>query len=74
MIAVFNFVVVKQDVAFPCLRQREILLFYPVLFGELEKRLNLRALLFSPGWFVTLAEIGYSRMFFLLENLRGGLI
>ena len=70
----FLIIVVKQDVAFPCQQQRKILLFYPVLFGELERRLNLRALLFSPGWFVTLAEIGYSRMFFLLENLRGGLI
>ena len=25
----------------------------------------MRTLLFAPGWFVTLADIGYSRMFFL---------
>ena len=61
----FNFIVVKQDVAFPCQQHREVLLFYPVRLGELEKNLKLRTLLFLPGWFVTLANIGYSRMFFL---------
>ena len=29
------------------------------------RRLNLRILLFASGWFVTLADIGYRRMFFL---------
>ena len=55
----------KQDVAFPCQQHKEVLLFYPVRLGELEKNLKLRTLLFLPGWFVTLANIGYSRMFFL---------
>ena len=61
----FNLIVAKQDVAFPCQRHKEVLLYYPFHLGEFEKRLDLRTLLFFPGWFVTLVDIGCSGMFSL---------
>ena len=65
MIAVFKFYSCDAGCCFSLPTTKGDTFVLPRSFGELEKRLNLRALLFSPGWFVTLADIGYSRMFFL---------
>ena len=67
----FNLIVAKQDVAFPCQRHREVLLYYPFHSGEFEKRLDLRTLLFFPGWFIALVDIGYSGMFSLCSGNVG---
>ena len=58
-----------QDVVFPCQQHRDVLLSYPFLSGEFKLRLNGRALLFFfPGWFVTLVDIDYSRMFLAFRS------